>query len=116
MQINISARHGQLSSATRDKLTAKVEKIRRLFERISAVDVTVDLAHNDQPGVELRLSIDRGADIVAAKSDETLWAAVDGAIHKLEKQVRKHKEKLTSHRPLGHKREGVSVETDVERE
>ena len=114
MQINISARHGHLSSATREKLTAKVEKVRRIFERISAVDVTVDLAHDEKPAVELRLSIERSADIIAAKSDENLWAAVDSAIHKLEQQVRKHKEKLTSHRPSGHKREGVSVETDVE--
>ena len=45
MQINISARHGHLSDATRGKITAKVEKLARLFERLTAIEVTVDLEH-----------------------------------------------------------------------
>ena len=49
MQINISARHGHLSDATRDKITAKVEKLARLFERLSAIEVTVDLEHEQNP-------------------------------------------------------------------
>ena len=32
MQINISTRHGHLSDAVRAKMTAKLEKLARLFE------------------------------------------------------------------------------------
>jgi ribosome-associated translation inhibitor RaiA len=37
-------------------------------------------------------------------------AAVDGAIHKLEQQIRKHKEKLKGHRTPGHRHEEVTPE------
>jgi len=49
VQVKISARHGHLSEATQAKLTAKVERLSRLFERLTAIEVTVDLEHKDTP-------------------------------------------------------------------
>ena len=49
MQIKISARHGQLSEATREKISAKVSKLARYFERLTAIEVTVNLEHADAP-------------------------------------------------------------------
>ena len=56
MQISISARHGHLSEATREKITAKVEKLHKIFERLTAIEVTADLEHEDNVGVDLRVS------------------------------------------------------------
>jgi putative sigma-54 modulation protein len=83
-----------VSEATQEKITAKVEKLTRLFERISEITVTVDLEHRDAPSVDLRVSAEHKHDFVAAAKSEELMAALDMALHKLEQQLRKYKEKI----------------------
>ena len=104
MQINISARHGHLSEATRVKISSKVEKLTRLFERLTAIDVTVNLEHEDAPSVDLRVSAEHKHDFVATEQSENLMASLDAAMHKLEQQLRKYKERVQErHRDGGGK-------------
>lgn len=110
MQVNISARHGRLSSATQEKIADKVEKLDRYFERLTAVQVTVDLNHRDAPSVELRVSAERSDDFVAAGASSNVLAALDGVLQKIERQVRKHKDKLTGHRVAGLKHVEAPIE------
>lgn len=112
MQINISARHGDLSSATQEKISEKVGKLPRFYDRLTAIQVTADMEHRDAPSVEVRVSAERTEDFVATDSSSSVMAALDGAIHKIEKQLRKHKEKLRGHDSLGLKH----IETPVEPE
>lgn len=97
MQIKISARHGHLSDETREKMTAKLEKLARLFERLQAIEVTVDLERDEQPCVDIRVSAEHKHDFVATERADSLWGAVDLALHKLEMQLRKYKEKVQDH-------------------
>lgn len=112
MQINISARHGHLSSATQQRISEKVERVRRYYDRVSAIAVTVDLEHADQPSVELVVSAEHHEDFVATDSAESLLTAIDGALHKVEMQIRKHKEKLTDRRATSHKHIDVTGPAD----
>jgi putative sigma-54 modulation protein len=114
VQINISARHGQLSDATRSKISAKVEKLARLFERLTAIDVIVDLEHADTPHVEIIVSAEHKNDFVANEQTESLTASLDGAMHKLEQQLRKYKEKVVDrHRTTIAKEQTQSTELDL---
>ena len=97
VQINISSRHGQLSEATREKIKSKVEKLVRVFERLTAIEVTVDLAHRTNPEVDLRANAEHKHDFVATERSEELFVAVDNAVHKIEQQLRKYKEKVQDH-------------------
>ena len=101
MQVSISARHGNLSGGTQEKIQEKVEKLRRFFDRISAIQVTVDLEHRDVVDVEVCVWAEHTADFVASETGE-LFAALDRVIPKLEQQLRKHKEK----RQAGHRQPG----------
>ena len=113
MQVNISARHGHLSDATKEKITAKVEKLARLFERLTAIDVTVDLEHEENPSVDVRVSAEHKHDFVATEQSTSLMAALDGVIHKLENQLRKYKEKVQDHhRATAPRHETASLEGD----
>ncbi len=98
MQISISTRHGHLSTGTQDSIKAKVEKLLRFNDRLSATEVTVDLARKDVPEVEFRVSVEKAEDFVATDEHESLMAAVDSCLHKIEQQLRKHKEKTVGHR------------------
>lgn len=102
MQMNISIRHGHVSDATQALVQEKLDKLTRLYDRVSDVEVTVDLEHRDAPTVDLKLSAMKH-DFVAVGEAENLLAAVDVAVEKLEQQLRKHKEKVQDrHRGAGH--------------
>ncbi|HVX64304.1 MAG TPA: ribosome-associated translation inhibitor RaiA [Pirellulales bacterium] len=110
MQINISTRHGHLSEATQAKITSKLERLPRLFERLTAIEVTVDLEHKDSPVVDLQLSAEHKHDFVATERAGELMASVDGCIHKVEQQLRKYKQKVQDH----HKGPGLRQQGAVE--
>jgi len=114
VQINISTRHGQLSPASQETITEKVSKLTRLFERITAVEVTIDLEHDDKPAVELRVAAEKTEDFVATDSSESLLSALDSTIHKMEQQLRKHKEKLKDHHRGHGKNQPTSAESEFE--
>ncbi|MCO6454166.1 MAG: ribosome-associated translation inhibitor RaiA [Pirellulaceae bacterium] len=116
MQINISARHGHLSAATQEKISEKVEKLRRLFDRLTAIEVTVDLEHAEAPNVEVKVSAERTEHFVATDTGANVMAALDGVLHKIEQQLRKHKEKRSGHRATGHKHLEVPADAESEGE
>ena len=65
MQINISTRHGHLSTESQEKITQRVEKLLRFNDRLTATEVTVDLGHAETPSVEFRVSVEKAEDFVA---------------------------------------------------
>ncbi|HEX5269730.1 MAG TPA: ribosome-associated translation inhibitor RaiA [Gemmataceae bacterium] len=97
MQIKISARHGHLSEASQQFIREKAEKLTRLFERLTMIEVTVDLKEG-QSWVEFLVKSEHKHDFVAHESHPDLLAAVDLALGKLEMQVRRHKEKIQDRR------------------
>ena len=54
MQIKISARHGHLTEATQQFIQDKAEKLLHIFERLTMIEVTVDL-QKDVKEVEFRV-------------------------------------------------------------
>jgi putative sigma-54 modulation protein len=104
MQIDISTRHGQINPATKEKIIAKLEKLSRFQERLTAVSVIVDLSGDDSQ-VELKASVERTPDFVSHAKSSTLMGAVDGALQKMQEQMRRHKGKLVEHKSTGRRTE-----------
>lgn len=113
MQINISTRHGQISDSTQEKIQVKLEKMPRLLDRISAIELTINLEHRDAPTVDLRVSVERKNELVATSQAADLLAAVDDVTEKMEQQLRKHKEKIRDrHRASSHRQSGSEPITE----
>jgi len=111
VRTNISARHGQLSAKTQEKVAEKVEKLSRFFERVTSIDVTINLERDDDPEVEITVSAEHADRFVGSERAGGFWPSIDGAVHKLEQQLRKHKEKIiSSHRKPGAKRQVLPEE------
>ena len=104
MQVNVSARHGSLQPGDQDLIEEKSIKLRRLYDRINAIEVTVDLKEIDHPVVEIRVSAEHSDDLIARAEATTVIAALDNAIPKVEQQLRKLKARKTDHRTAGHKK------------
>lgn len=103
MQITIVARHGHLSPINQEKITEKIEPVRKFFDRITSIQVIVDVEHKEMPSVEVRVMVEGHHEFVALEAAESLFTAVDLVVDKIEGQLRKHKEKLKEHRATSHK-------------
>ena len=112
MQVNVSARHGSLQPGDQELIVEKAEKLRRLYDRINAIEVTVDLKQLDKPSVEIQVSAEHADDCIATAESSTVISAIDNAIPKVEHQLRRLKEKRTGHRATGHKHINTSVAAD----
>jgi putative sigma-54 modulation protein len=97
VQIKISARHGHLSESTQAFIQDKAEKLMRFFDRLTSIEVTVDL-QDDIKTVEFLVSAEHKHDFVARSSNSDIHACVDLVIDKLEGQLRRYKEKVQDHR------------------
>ena len=65
---------------------------------MTALDVTVDLENHNLPLVEIIAKAEHFHDMVSHETSADLWRSVDGAVQKLEQQLRKHKEKVRDHK------------------
>ena len=97
MQIKITGRHGHLKEDTQQFIRAKVEKLLHFFDRLTMIEVTVDW-QNDVKLVEILASAEHKHDFVARERNTDIHAAVDLCVDKLERQLRRYKEKIQDHR------------------
>ena len=97
MQIKISARHGHLAEATQQFIRDKAEKLLHIFERLTMIEVTVDL-QKEPKEVEFRVQAEHKHDFVAKGEATELLGAIDIVQHKLEMQLRRYKEKIQDRR------------------
>jgi len=103
LEVSISARHGSLTKDAHDYIERKIPKLTHLCDRINGVKVTVDL-HPDAPEVDVELVVSEPRHVhVSRDRAETVQAAFDVALGKMESQLRKQKEKLHDHHAGGDK-------------
>lgn len=96
MQLNITGHHVELTSAMNEYVTSKMEKLERHFDNVTNVHVVLGV-EKLRKKAEATLHVS-GADLFAECTDEDMYAAIDGLIDKLDRQVIKHKEKTNSRR------------------
>jgi len=114
VQIQISTRHGHLSDVSQERIAAKAEKLLRIFERLTAIEVIVDLKDEDTPSVDIKVSAEHKHDFVAHDQSSSLMASVDTVVHRLEQQLRKYKEKVQErHRNNDTRRRETAVEPEA---
>ena len=98
MQVKISVRHGTLSEDSHQMIREKAEKLLHFFERLTLIEVTVDMGKNGDKAVEFVVQAEHKHNIVGTDHHHNLMAAVDLALAKLEAQIRRYKEKIQDKR------------------
>jgi putative sigma-54 modulation protein len=114
VQVSISTRHGNLSLPSQEKIRAKAEKLGKFYDRVTAINVTIDLEHEESPEVEIRVLAEHIKEVVATHRGDSLMASIDNVIHRLEQQLKRHKEKLQDHRGPGRRAAASSEEESSE--
>ncbi len=103
MEVSISARNGELPESSQNRIEDKVRKLPRYFDRVTAVQVIANFQSHQEPEIEIVVSVEGTSDIVASSKGSNIISACDAALQKIERQLKKHKEKITQHRATGHK-------------
>ncbi len=95
MQLSITGHHINITPSLRDYVDNKLERLERHFENVSDIHCVLSvekLRHKAEATVQVS-----GATLFADEVQEDMYAAIDGLIDKLDRQVKKHKEKLQDH-------------------
>ena len=98
VEIKLTAKHGQLSDVIQETMKTKVAKLPKFFDRMTAIQVLADLKNSGSPKVEIIVSAEETKDFFASDTGSNVMVALDSTISKIEQQIKKHKEKLVSHR------------------
>jgi putative sigma-54 modulation protein len=94
MQVIVTGRHLEITDAIREHAIQKGNRMPRYYDRVSEVEVVVAKAEPNHYQVEMIASVDNHDPFVVHVKHEDLYAGIDEASHKLERQLTDHKEKL----------------------
>jgi ribosome hibernation promoting factor len=96
MQLDVTGRHVDITDSLKSYVENKFQKLERHFEHINNTHVILSVEKERQKA-EATVHVNRG-NLFADDEQEDMYAAIDGLIDKLDRQLKKHKEKLTDHR------------------
>jgi putative sigma-54 modulation protein len=97
VQIAITCRHGNIRDDVREYINEKSQKLLTYFERVTAIQVTVDF-NKDHVNVEIQVDTEHKHDFVAHDTGEEVPGTFDSVMHKMEQQIKKYKSKIQDHR------------------
>lgn len=100
MQINITGQQMDVTPALRDYVESKFQRLERHFDQITNVHVILSV-EKERHKAEATISVTKG-ELFADTEQESMYAAIDELMDKLDRQLKKHKEKMTDH----HRSEG----------
>lgn len=107
MNVIVNGRHLDLTPALKNYAEEKIKKFERYSSNITEAIVTLSIEkYRHKAEVLLKAN---GAMIQAEGVTGEIYSSIDEVVEKLEKQVKKYKEKLVSHR----KGEGRGVEIEA---
>ncbi|MCK5720593.1 MAG: ribosome-associated translation inhibitor RaiA [Thiomargarita sp.] len=96
MQLNLTGQHIEITPALRTHVINKIERLERHFDHVTNMHVVLSvekLVHKAEATLHVS-----GANLFANAEHEDMYAAVDSLVDKLDRQIKKHKEKVQSHR------------------
>ncbi len=106
MQLNLTGHHVDLTAPMRDYVNSKMERLERHFDHVTDIHVVLSV-EKQRHKAEATMNVSGGT-LFADSVQEDMYAAIDSLVDKLDRQVKKHKEKLTDH----HRSEG-SISKDL---
>jgi putative sigma-54 modulation protein len=102
MQLSTTFRHMDASSAVREYAEEKLDKIRKYFHRQPlGAHAVFSVERNHNHTAEFSLTLPNGLGLQARETTEDMYSSIDLAVARIERQVRKWKDKIRDHKPHG---------------
>jgi putative sigma-54 modulation protein len=102
MQLSTTFRHMEASQAVREYAEDKLDKIRKYFQRQPlGAHAVFSVERNHNHTAEFSLTLPTGLAVQARETTEDMYSSIDLAVARIERQVRKWKDKIRDHKPHG---------------
>lgn len=105
MDVRITSRHQtKTTKETHDRITDEMNKLDRYYDKITSCHVILESVHAAHT-MEVVLNV-RGQTLTATATEGVMSKAIDEAVAKIERQLKKINEKVKSHKgPKGEESE-----------
>jgi putative sigma-54 modulation protein len=101
MNLLLTGQHVDISPALREYVETKLERVIRHFDQIIDIAIVLGVEKPSEKDKRQRAEVNlrvKGNVIHLDHYAEDLYAAIDGLIDKLDRQVVRHKDKVQSHK------------------
>lgn len=100
MHINITGHHVDVTPALRAYVTEKMQKLVRHFDQVTSINVILNVEKLQQQAEATVTAA--GRTLFATDSAMDMYASIDGLVDKLDRQVRRYKDRITDHHHVKH--------------
>jgi len=98
MIVTVTGKHIEMTDAIRAHAEEKVGKLPRYHNSISQIEVILEGNEGGMQGVEILVHAEHNDLLVAKETGTDTYTCIDAAVHKMERQLRKAKEKQRGHK------------------
>jgi len=98
MEITVSGKHLDITDPIREYAEQKVQKLSKYYDQIQNVEVIADKAQSNEYEVEIIVHVGHHDPFIATRRGDDLYATIDQAQDKLERQLSEHKQKVKNHK------------------
>jgi len=96
MDIKITARRFELTDALRDYAQKEAYTLKKYFDHLIRGHLILSVEKHRQI-VELVIHV-WGTDLASRMESEDMYLAIDGVVEKMERQIKRYKDKLRNHK------------------
>ncbi len=93
---NVTGHHIEVTLALKEYVTSKLDRLSRHFDHVTSSHVILTVEKLEHKA-EATLNVN-GATLYADAIEENMYAAIDRLVDRLDRQIKRHKEKIQDHR------------------
>lgn len=99
MRVNVTFRHMEASEPVRSYVEEKLPKVKKYIDEPVEAQVVLSVEKKIRHRAEVSLAA-KGITIKATDETADMYAAIDGVLDKLDRQLKRYKDKIKRHKPL----------------
>jgi putative sigma-54 modulation protein len=96
MNIDLTGHHVSITEALRSYVADKMSRLERHFDHVTSIHVVLEV-EKERHIAEAAIHVPGKKDVFADSVHADMYAAIDMLVDKLDRQIIRHKEKLTDH-------------------
>jgi putative sigma-54 modulation protein len=98
MQLSVTFRHMEGSDALKEHAREKLDKIKKYFPDPIMAHVVLSTERGYQHCADVNIQLHNGLTIKGSEATEDMYSSIDLVMAKIERQVRRYKEKIRGHK------------------
>jgi putative sigma-54 modulation protein len=114
MNINITGRHGTITDALKAHVFAKLSNVLEGYPQVESAHVVLDI-QKAWHTVEVALRVKNQVNVEAMQTTDDMYKSVDQVVDKLDRQLRRSREKRVNHKGSRHRIKLADFEQTLER-